>query len=136
MAESAETSLTKPIQNHPPTPYLDWLKSGVKVYEGRLSTQIKKWNLFVGKKITFVDQDDDKSYIICEIIDLPEFKDFATAFDALGNKLIPGKTKNEVIDMYNKLFHNKDEIIVTGITSKMISDVGVVAIGLKILYMQ
>lgn len=136
MAGPTEKLLAKSIQNHPDAPCLDWLKSEVKVYEGRLFTKIKEWNLFVGKRMKFFDQDNAGSYIICEITGLLEFRDFATAFDTLGDKLVPGKTKSEVIDMYNKFFRHSTEILVPEITSKMILDAGVVAIGLKILYMQ
>lgn len=141
MTEPTEILLVKSIQNHPDAPCLDWLKSGAKVYEGRLFTKIKEWNLFVGKRIKFFDQDNADSYIICEITSLLEFQDFATAFDTLGDKLVPGKTTqekttSEVIDMYNKFFHYAAENLVSGTTSKMILDAGTVAIGLKILYTQ
>ena len=35
--------------------------------------------------------------------------------------------------MYNDLFHYDDEILVDGVTSKMIKEEGVVAIGFKII---
>jgi len=125
--------LEKPIQNQKDHPYLDWIKSGKKTFEGRLMTKIKEWNLVIGKKIKFYDQNDQSSFVIVEITSLPTFADFGEAFDVLGEKLIPARSKEEVIYMYNELFHYPDEIPVKNQPSKMIQDHGVVTIGFKIV---
>ncbi len=126
--------LSKPIQNPENTPYLDWIKSGIKTYEGRLLCNITKWELRVGNLIKFYDQDNSESYVICEITELSEFKDFGTAHDVLGHKLIPNHTRNEVIVMYNKLFDRENcAQLADGTTSEKISEVGVVAIGIKVI---
>lgn len=125
--------LSKPIRNHPEEPYLDWIKSGVKTYEGRLKCKIQEWTLYIGKKICFYDEDDTTDWVLVEVIDLPTFNNFGEAFDELGETLIPNRTKREVINMYNDLFHYKDEILYDGVTSKMINKKCVVAIGFKII---
>lgn len=129
----AEVILEKPIQNPKETPYLDWIKSGKKKFEGRLMMKIKEWNLEIGKKIKFYDQDDKTSFVIVEVTGLPIFTSFETAFDALGETLIPERTREEVIEMYNNLFHYPDEILEPGKSSKMILDNGVVAIGFNLI---
>ena len=129
----AEVILEKPIQNPKETPYLDWIKSGKKKFEGRLMMKIKEWNLEIGKKIKFYDQDDKTSFVIVEVTGLPIFTSFETAFDALGETLIPGRTREEVIEMYNNLFHYPDKILEPGKSSKMILDNGVVAIGFNLI---
>jgi ASC-1-like (ASCH) protein len=125
--------LEKSIKNKSEQPYLDWIKSGKKRYEGRLQTKILEWGLFIGKTIKFYDEDDHHSYVMCKIIDLQTFDNFGLAFDMLGSELIPERTRNEVVNMYNDIFHYDDEILNQNITSKMISDNGVVAIGLEII---
>jgi hypothetical protein len=124
------------ILNTPESPCLDWLKNGKKKFEGRLMTKIDEWKLFIGKEIKFYDRDNPNSYIICQITNMPCFDDFGIAFDSLGDKLIPSKTRYEVINFYNKIFHDEDEVLVDGVASQKIGRVGVVAIELNVLYSQ
>lgn len=120
------------IQNQNENPYLDWIKSGTKTYEGRTLNKIKDWGLFVGKQIKFFDKKNIDSYVICEVTELLHFDDFGQAFDALGEKLIPNRTRNEVIRLYNGFYepNNKYE---DGITSDFIKGLKVVAIGVKVI---
>jgi ASC-1-like (ASCH) protein len=127
--------LRKPIQNRVNTPYLDRIKYGDKQFEGRLLTKFKEWKLMIGKQMIFYDQDHHDSWVLIKITSLLIFPDFGVAFDTLGSKLIPGKNKSEVITIYNDLFHYDIEKIIQGETSKMINDIGVVAIGFDILDM-
>jgi len=130
-----EDVLSKPIKNKIENPYFDWIKDGSKTYEGRLKYKCNKneWDLYIGKKMYFYDEDNIDNKILVEIIDLPIFKNFGEAFDVLGYKLIPNRSKREVINMYNDLFHYDNEILVDGVTSKMINKEGVVAVGFKII---
>lgn len=132
-----EYDLRKPIQNTPSAPYLSWIQSGIKTYEGRLATKIREWELRVGKKIVLFDADNAESYVRAEITELLNFPDFGAAFDQLGTTLIPGgKTRDEVVRLYNGMycyhFENPDEIP-PGEPSQMIRVEGVVAIKLRIL---
>lgn len=128
-----EETLSKPIKNNPG--YFDWIKDESKTYEGRLKYKRDEteWNLYIGKKMYFYDEDNHNDMILVEITSLPIFNDFGEAFDVLGYNLIPNRSKREVINMYNELFHYKDEVLHDGVTSKMINDEGVVAIGFKII---
>jgi len=130
-----EDILAKPIKNKPDAPYFDWIKDGSKIYEGRLKYKCNKneWNLYIGKKMYFYDEDYPMDILLVEITDLPIFTDFAEAFDVLESNLIPNRSRKEIINMYNDLFHYDDEILVDGVTSKMIIKEGVVAIGFKII---
>lgn len=128
-----EEILEKPIQNLKENPYLDWIKCGKKKYEGRLKTKINEWDLKVGKKIKFYDQNDPTSFVIVEITSLPIFSDFGAAFDSLGKELIPGRTREEVVELYNGLFHYHDEILEKDKPSKMILNNEIVAIGFKLV---
>lgn len=121
--------LNKPIKN----PYLDWIKSGEKVYEGRLYSKIKEWNLDVGMKIKFYDENNANSYVICKVVELLPFDDFGKAYDVLQNKLIPNNNKNGVITLYNKIFDNDN--FDDGVSSPKILNVGVVAIGIMVIEM-
>lgn len=125
--------LFKDIQNSKDTPYLDWIKSGEKTYEGRLKSKIQEWNLKIGQRINFYDKENSESWVLIEVISLPTFPDFGTAYDTLGSQLIPHKTKKEVIKLYNNLFHYTDEEISDTEPSQMIKDKGVVAFGLKVI---
>lgn len=91
--------LEKPIQS----PYLDWIKSGQKTFEGRLKSKIDEWNLKIGMKIKFYDQDNKSLYVIVKVTSLLIFSDFGEAYDNLKDKLIPFKSRDEVIDLYNGL---------------------------------
>jgi ASC-1-like (ASCH) protein len=112
------------------------IKSKEKMYEGRLVTKIDEWNLEGGSRIKFYDEDNVESWVLVEVTELLIFDSFGSAFAWLGSKLIPGETsKDEVIDLYNELFHYPDEELVKGKTSKMILDNGAMAIGFKIVGM-
>lgn len=127
--------IEKTIQNPPRTPFLDWIKAGKKTFEGRLKTKIDEWNLYIGKKIKFFEESNPKSWVIVEIICLEIFKNFDEAYDKLGYALIPEHSKVQVVDLYNKLFHYSDEKLENGKTSRMIDEIGVVAIGIKVISM-
>lgn len=124
--------LSKEIQQ----PYLDWIKSGEKVYEGRLKTKIQEWGLKVGKRIKLYDKENQDSWVLIEVTSLQTYSDFGVAYDVLGSELIPYKTKKEVIKLYNDLFHNQDEKFSDNEPSQMIKDRGVVAIGMKVITMR
>lgn len=124
--------ISKSIQNPQNSPYLDWIKFEEKQFEGRLKTKIEEWDLKIGRRIKFYDEANPDSWVLVTITSLPTFPDFGTAFDTLGSKLIPGRTRDEVISLYNSLFHYPDEVLEKGKPSKMIQDNGVVAIGFKI----
>lgn len=134
-SDSTTKVLEKPIQNNSNAPYLDWIKSGKKTYEGRLKTKLKEWDLKIGKKIKFFDEKQPNSYVVVEITSLPCFSDFGSAFIILGEKLIPEKTKDEVVDLYNGLFHANQNLdqIKPGEPSEEIQKNGVVAIGFRVL---
>lgn len=121
--------IEKPIQRY----YLELIKSGKKKYEGRLKSKVKDWNLEIGMKIKFYDQNDKSSFVITEVISLLIFNNFGEAFDNLKGELIPEKSKEEVINLYNGLFHYGDEVIESGVPSKMIKDIGIICIGLKVI---
>jgi len=126
--------IRKEIQNPAESPYLDRIKCGKKTYEGRLKTKISEWCLSVGNRIQFYDKENHDSYVLCEITSLETFSDFGEAFDLLGEKIIPNHSHEQVIKLYNGLFHYDDEIIENmNKSSQMIIDNGVVAIGVKVL---
>jgi len=87
----------------------------------------------IRKEIKFYDQDNPNSFVIVRITSLKVFSDFGVAFDALGDELIPGRTREEVIELYNRLNHYPNEVLITGIPSRMIQENGVVAIGFEII---
>ena len=64
---------------------------------------------------------------------LPVFPDFETAYASLGDRLIPNSNKRKVVNMYNTLFHYPNETLIDGVTSNLIRDTGVVAIGFRLL---
>lgn len=130
-----EAILCKSIKNKPDNCYFDWIKDGSKTYEGRLKYKRDEteWNLYIGKKMYFYDEDNSDDMILIEITELLIFKNFEEAFDVLGSNLIPNRSKREIINMYNDLFHYEYEELYDGISSKMINDEEVVAIGFKII---
>ncbi len=113
--------------------YLNMIKSGRKRYEGRLRSKIVEWQLYAGKKIRFYDVEDKNSSVLCEVTELRLYKDFAEAYDDLGEYLIRVRSKIEVVRLYNYLFHDDDEIIDDGRTSNKILREGVVAIGINVI---
>jgi ASC-1-like (ASCH) protein len=104
------------ISNFKKNPCFEWIILNEKRYEGRLATKIKDWNLYIGKRIKFFT--DDGCYAIVEVTSLLTFTDFGSAFDELGSALIPERTREQVVEMYNEFF-----------SEETIRQVGVVAIG-------
>lgn len=125
--------ISKPIQNHPNAPYLDWIKSGIKKYEGRLKSKIIEWNLSIGSHIKFYDQNNPSSWVEVIITSFPTFNDFGEAHDRLGNQLLP-VPRSDVVTLYNGLFHYPNEHAFSNeFASQMIIDNGVVAIGFDLI---
>lgn len=52
----------------------------------------------------FYDEINSDSWVWVKINSLPSYADFGIAFDNLGSILIPGKTREEIINLYNGLF--------------------------------
>lgn len=128
--------LEKPLFNEPIAPYLDWIKMGHKTYEGRLASKAQEWKLHLGKRIKFYDQCNPKSWVLVEVTELLYFKDFGQTFDRLGSRLIPGKSKNEVILLYNELFKLDGEQVNDKYPCLNIIWYNVIAIGFKVIFYQ
>jgi len=125
--------ISKPIQNNPDAPYLDWIKSGIKKYEGRLKSKIIEWDLSIGSHIKFYDQNNPKSWVEVIVTSLPTFNDFGEAHDRLGNQLLP-VPRSDVVALYNGLFHYPNENTTSNeFPSQMIIDNGAVAIGFDLI---
>lgn len=109
------------IQNPIDTPWLDWIESGVKTFEGRL-------NKGTWKKIKPSDiiiwTDQNKKTVITQIRELKYYSDFASAFNDLGSKLVPIPNANEklVKKLYSRYFTDAD-----------VKKFGVVAIGVDLI---
>lgn len=119
----------KSIQNPYETPWANWIKNGMKKYEGRLCKD--EWaNMKIGDTIIF-----NNNFEI-EITELIFFTDFSEAYRTLGKNLVPGKyyyngdiacplqidiSEKEVSEMYSKYFSEKD-----------IKEYGVVAVGVRL----
>ena len=119
---SAEYNIN--IQNPSDTPWLDYIISGIKKYEGRLNKG-KFSNMRVGDKIIFMNNGRSIETII---VGLKYYKDFIEAYEDLGEKLVPnfpcmrGKDKKkEVKRLYNLYFNDED-----------IKKYGIVAIKIKV----
>lgn len=106
------------IQNPPETPWLDWIEQGIKKYEGRLNKGIFK-TMKVGDTVIWFDRRSGKE-VTTRITELKYYKDFRSAFRALGDELVPAlnATEDTVERMYLKYFSPAD-----------IERFGVVAIG-------
>lgn len=103
-------------------PYLDQIRSGRKTYEGRLASKIDEWGLELGQFIKFYDEHNSDISVVVKVISLTKFPDFGTAFDEFGDKLIPDKTRNEVVQIYNDIY-----------SPDLIRDIGVVIIDLELI---
>jgi len=110
------------LQNHPQTPWLDWIEQGIKKYEGRLNRGTFK-SLRVNDEIIWYDRRSGKE-IRTKIIELKYYPDFVKAYEELGSVLIPiANINNEMVKkLYNNYFLDRD-----------IEMNGVVAIGLEVL---
>lgn len=113
--------------------YLEQIKLGKKTYEGRLKSKIQEWKLKIGSRIKFYDKHNINSWALVEVVSLQCYNDFGKAYDALGEELIPRKSKNEVIKLYNEIYHYLDEKIDDISESQMIINNGVVAIGVNVI---
>lgn len=110
----------KSIQNPPATPWLDWIESGVKKYEGRVNRE--DWmKMKIGDLIIF----SCGSKIIKTVItNLIYFDNFQSAFRQLGQYLvpIPNISEIQVGDLYSDYFDDN-----------CIKMHGVVAVGLEVI---
>lgn len=99
-------------------PWFDFVKNGVKKYEGRLNRGFFG-KLKVGDKFTFVN--DDKK-INVEVIEILHFDNFKEAYKKLGKELLPTLMGKSVSEIYNKCYDSKD-----------IKKHGVLAIRIKVI---
>jgi len=111
------------IQNPKDTPWLNWIKDGIKKYEGRVPKPTGIWSkIQIGDYITFSSSDGQT--VKTQITKIKKFHDFGEAFQTLGSKLVPVKniTVEEVKKLYKRYFPNE-----------VITQYGVIAIKLKII---
>ena len=116
------TVYNKHISNPPEWTWRDWIENGVKTYEGRVF--MKDWkNIKVGDRIRFYNE--NRSDLWVEVTELRRFKDFDSAYDELGIKLIPV--------LPNNMSANDVYVNVVGFKWADIVDNGVVAVGIKVI---
>lgn len=139
------------IWNRPNNPYLDWIRSGVKKYEGRTADKIVNWGLHLDKVIKFVNNENEDDFLYVRIVDFLYYSDFGKAYDDLGAELIPNsaattnqiehpnqtqiehtnRSRDEVIAMYNSFYDNQK--YPAGETCPFIRKKGVVAIKVELI---
>lgn len=83
------------VWNRPNNPYLDWIRSGAKKYEGRTANKIVEWHLHLGKIIKFVNNENEDDFLYVRIVDFLYYSDFGKAYDDLGAELIPNSDTNQ-----------------------------------------
>ena len=117
---SSDKKIKISIQNPPKTPWLDWIESGIKKYEGRLNRGIFH-NINIKDTVTWFDKFSGKE-VNTKITDLRYYNDFGEAFEDLGGELVPikGADIDTVEGLYSKYFSKED-----------INKYGVVAIGVE-----
>lgn len=110
----------KHISNPEDTPWLDWIESGKKTYEGRLNKDFWR-SVCVGDKIFFYSQ--EKS-VLTIVEDKNFYIDFVAAFEDLKDKLVPieGISSEKVRELYSE-FYPDDQI----------KEHGVVAVKVKVI---
>lgn len=96
------------IQNPKQTPWLDWIESGNKKYEGRLNRG-RFLSLKIGDRILFYDKKTNKQVQVI-VKNILHFSNFEDAFITLGNKLVPidNITPIQVKKMYNQYFSDNE----------------------------
>ncbi len=97
---------SKSIQNPDETPWLHWIKTEKKTFEGRLA-----WKDWSRMKIgDVIDLYCDNENVLVRIITIERFTDFSSAFEAHGEKLVPGVNSNSttVADLYRKIYSDYD----------------------------
>lgn len=110
----------KPISNSKDSPWLDWIISGDKKYEGRLNRGF--WaQVSIDDSFYLVN---DNLIVFVKVIDKLHYANFSNAFDQLGSELVPinNISNEQVRQIYNDIY-SSDEI----------EQYGVVAIKLKVL---
>jgi ASC-1-like (ASCH) protein len=128
----------KELQNPPETPWMNWIETGLKIFEGRIF--MKDWQkVKVGDTIFFsLIKDSVINHDVCletVVTELRFFIDFGEAYRQLGDKLVPGRydvpndplvplreklSEEEVKKMYSEYFSEAD-----------IRTYGVVAVGIR-----
>jgi ASC-1-like (ASCH) protein len=100
--------LRKEVLNSP-IPWLSFIASGFKIYEGRLANKIDEWDLYVGKRMILYCSDLEVDVVVTK---LRLYHSFGNAFNALGGKLVPlhGITTHEVEELYREYFTDADVI--------------------------
>ena len=110
------------IQNPPETPWLDWIISGKKKYEGRVPRLGSFWaDIRIGDEFILYDKNNPKELKI-KVNDLKHYKNFGEAWKDLGSALVPikGITETDVNKIYSQYYTKED-----------IDKYGVIAIGVQ-----
>ena len=112
--------MTQFLIKHLAEPWLQWIATGRKRYEGRLKRG--DWaQLKIGQKIRFYNL---KRTVLVRVSGLQFFPDFGSAFQQLGKELIPegAKTADEARKLYSQFYGDKD-----------VAEFGVIAIKLEVI---
>lgn len=111
------------VSKHISKPWLDYIISGEKLYEGRVNKGFWK-NLVVDDVFTLTD---NTLQVTVKVVDLKYFRDFGDAWFILQDRLIPA-------DIYNVITLNDARNVYKDFSTREdIEKNGVVAVGLKVI---
>jgi ASC-1-like (ASCH) protein len=98
------------IRNEP-YPCLTAIKQGKKLYEGRSKKSVEEKGIKSGDVIVLTDMADVNSWARCLVTELLPFPDFGSAYDVLGDLLIPDSNREDVVRLYAKLYPVEPESV-------------------------
>ena len=90
------------IANYPLRCYDELFVTKRKKYEGRVATKINEWHLEEKPIIMFWEKDNPSRSTLCRVSDFKFYPGPSEAFDDLGDQLLPGLSRDEMVEFYYK----------------------------------
>lgn len=105
------------ISNHPVPCFDELFVTKRKKFEGRSGSKRLEWKLAEQPVIKFYDKDNPTRYAICKTVGFILYTDPGQAFDYLGSNLMPGRTREQVVEFYYKTLQLEEDIKTNGFTA-------------------
>lgn len=110
---------TKSLVKHMDNKWLDYVRKGIKTFEGRINTG--DWvNVRSGDHIKFYDQYGIQSV---KILSIKHYIYFSNMWDDLGDRLLPGvKNRQHALNIYKNIYlhgvgYTEEEMIEKGVVA-------------------
>lgn len=91
------------------------IKNGQKLYECRTEIFCKRRGITAGDVLYITDNSAMPAHVRCLVTELLPFNNFMSAYNVLGNLLVPDESRAELITEYGEFYSMHGDIFAIGL---------------------